>query len=360
MDIVESTRSYERWLKGSFTPLAADLGRKHEQMAADAFTFLRGTFYRWAQLWEDVPSKVRRAPDVLGVGDAHVENFGTWRDSEGRLVWGVNDFDEAARMPYTNDLVRLATSAALARVEGLLALSPQKICPAILIGYEGALRQRGRAIVLDSGPVWLRDMAWTDLRNPDKYWRRLLALPPWRGTVPRRARTLLEAIDPPARLLRIIHRVSGVGSLGRPRLTALYVCSGGLAAREVKARAPSAWQWAQRDVRESDQGVLPHIWRQAVRSQDPFLYASRRWLCRRLAPDCSRIDLASIPHRRNEAALLTAMGWELANIHLGSRPARRLLDHLGTLDAHWLPQAATRMAVATRHDFAQWVKTERH
>ena len=28
------------------------------------------------------------------------ENFGTWRDADGRLVWGVNDFDEAAVMPW--------------------------------------------------------------------------------------------------------------------------------------------------------------------------------------------------------------------------------------------------------------------
>ena len=51
---------------------------------------------------------------VLAVGDIHLENFGTWRDADGRLVWGVNDFDEAAQMPYVLDLVRLAASALLA------------------------------------------------------------------------------------------------------------------------------------------------------------------------------------------------------------------------------------------------------
>ena len=57
---------------------------------------------------------------MLAVGDMHVENFGTWRDAEGRLVWGVNDFDEAAKMPYTIDLVRLAASAMLAGGAGHL------------------------------------------------------------------------------------------------------------------------------------------------------------------------------------------------------------------------------------------------
>ena len=54
------------------------------------------------------------APRVLSVGDLHLENFGTWRDADGRLAWGVNDFDEAAVMPYVLDLVRLATSIQLA------------------------------------------------------------------------------------------------------------------------------------------------------------------------------------------------------------------------------------------------------
>ena len=62
--------------------------------------------------------RIGDAPSVLAVGDIHIENFGTWRDEEGRLVWGVNDFDEAAEMPYVLDLVRLATSAALALRNG--------------------------------------------------------------------------------------------------------------------------------------------------------------------------------------------------------------------------------------------------
>ena len=40
-----------------------------------------------------------------GVGDLHVENYGTWRDAEGRLVCGNNDFDETCPLPYTNDVV---------------------------------------------------------------------------------------------------------------------------------------------------------------------------------------------------------------------------------------------------------------
>ena len=93
MNVVKSTGAYERWLSKFVRPIAADLKVKHESMRSDVFTFFRATFYLWAQLWPQLPSPIAKAPRLLGVGDAHVENFGTWRDREGRLVWGVNDFD---------------------------------------------------------------------------------------------------------------------------------------------------------------------------------------------------------------------------------------------------------------------------
>ena len=69
--------------------------RKHEKMKKDLFAFFRATFYRWIQVWPEVCPDLTSAPMVLAVGDLHFENFGTWRDAEDRLVWGVNDFDEA-------------------------------------------------------------------------------------------------------------------------------------------------------------------------------------------------------------------------------------------------------------------------
>ena len=59
----------------------------------------------------------RRIPASVGGWGPACGKFGTWRDKEGRLVWGVNDCDEAARMPYAVDLMRLVTSAILAQSE---------------------------------------------------------------------------------------------------------------------------------------------------------------------------------------------------------------------------------------------------
>ena len=116
MNIVDSTAAYESWLRAQLEGdvVEDDIDDKHAKMAADPFQFLRATYWRWAETIFDVCPKLKDAPAVLAVGDLHIENFGTWRDSEGRLVWGVNDFDEAAKMPYALDLVRLATSAVAA------------------------------------------------------------------------------------------------------------------------------------------------------------------------------------------------------------------------------------------------------
>src|SRR5438132_7432168 len=113
--IVEATARYEAWLAERVPVVKADLAHKHRAMSAGIFPFRRATVYRGADRWRAIAGDVAVAPTVLAVGDLHVENFGTWRDAEGRLVWGVNDFDEAWPLPYTNDLVRLATSALLAR-----------------------------------------------------------------------------------------------------------------------------------------------------------------------------------------------------------------------------------------------------
>src|SRR5580704_12435519 len=110
MKIRKATRRYEDWLAGELTIVAPDLELKHRLMADALFPFFRATYYRWAQLWPNVCGELAEAPAVLSVGDLHVENFGTWRDSEARLIWGINDFDEVASMPYTIDLVRLAAS----------------------------------------------------------------------------------------------------------------------------------------------------------------------------------------------------------------------------------------------------------
>ena len=91
MRFEKSTRAYERWLRRHIELVDEDLELKYARMAEGLFLFFRATFYRWAAIWSEVCPELGVAPAVLAVGDLHVENFGTWRDADGRLVWGVND-----------------------------------------------------------------------------------------------------------------------------------------------------------------------------------------------------------------------------------------------------------------------------
>ena len=101
MKISKATRKFENWLGNQVPLVKSDLQLKHKLMAEDAFVFLRGAFYRWAQVWEDVCPDLARAPQVLAVGDLHVENFGTWRDRE------VDLFGESTTsMKYTQCHIR--------------------------------------------------------------------------------------------------------------------------------------------------------------------------------------------------------------------------------------------------------------
>jgi hypothetical protein len=92
-----------------------------------------------------------------------------------------------------------------------------------------------------------------------------------------------------------------------------------------------------------------------VRVPDPFVGVNGHWLIRRLAPDCSRIGLGSLPKTRQELKLLHAMGWETANIHLGTKAAAgRVLKDLNQQPDKWLRRAAEAMAKATLEDWKGW------
>src|SRR6185437_14218612 len=147
--IVTATIDYEDWLSRQVDVVEADLHLKHRQMASSLFAFLRATFYRWGPLLRETCPDLVETPRVLAIGDLHVENFGTWRDKEGRLVWGVNDFDEVAEMPYAVDLVRLVTSAILAERENKLSINAADAAAAVLQGYTEFLQAGGKPFVLE-------------------------------------------------------------------------------------------------------------------------------------------------------------------------------------------------------------------
>jgi hypothetical protein len=351
-----ATAAYERWLRRQIPLVPADLRRKHALMRTGPFPFLRATFYRWCQLWPETVPECASAPRVLAIGDLHVENFGTWRDAEGRLVWGINDFDEACRMPYTIDLVRLATSSHLAIEANHLSIGHADACAAILEGYRAGLEAGGEPWVMSGRHIWLYEMVGPSLRDPKTFWEKFAATPDFKGRIPGDARRGIQKLLPkkPAPKIRWIHRIAGMGSLGRQRFVGLTDYRGGMLAREAKALAISAWYWARNE--EGKAIRYQKALDTAVRDPDPFVKLEGDWIVRRLAPDCAKINLAHFPQFKDERRLLRAMGWETANCHLNSDRLPEILEDLAKREPSWLHNAATRMRAATLLDWKEWKK----
>jgi hypothetical protein len=350
MNIQKATQRYETWLERHLSIIPEDLDLKHKAMRSEPFPFLRATYYRWAQMFPEVCGDLAKAPKALAVGDLHVENFGTWRDIEGRLIWGINDFDEAWTLPYTHDLVRLSTSALMAKMD----CDPKDGIGAILKGYAEALAVGGQPFALAEHHAALRTMATTRLHDVQAYWDKLLGLPELKKKPPAGAIKAIERMMPGRRLeWRISHRVAGLGSLGRERYVAVAQWCGGSVAREAKALAPSACVWAA-----AGKGTAPiryqEILEGSVRCMDPFVRLQKRWIVRRLAPDCSRIELSSLPAQHDTLRLLHSMGWETANIHLGTLKPLTILADLKKRPKGWLLQAARQMEKSVMGDFEDY------
>jgi hypothetical protein len=353
MDIRIATKAFERWLGKQVGLVRGDLRHKHVAMRADPFSFLRATYYRWAQCFPESGATTSRAPKVLSVGDLHLENFGTWRDGLGRLAWGINDFDEAYPLPYTNDLVRLATSALVAIEANHLRLNAKVACRAILNGYREGIETNGRPFIIGEEHRWFKPILQNPGRDPGVFWDRLRKLPRERQSLPPQARAMIEDVMPEPRIkFELHHRVAGLGNLGKPRYTAIAQWLGGPVAREAKALTVSAAGWAQSKI---DGPFYANILPSAIRSPDPYLKVRGSWIVRRLAPDCRRIELAALSRVEDEEWLLHAMGFETANVHLGTPGARRsIARHLADFPKKELRKAATTMLESIANDFRRW------
>ena len=355
MNIFKATTSFESWLRSRIPVVEADLKQKHELMAKDEFRFFRGTFYRWAQLWPKHCRDLASAPAVLAVGDLHVNSFGTWRDKVGRLVWGIDDFDEAYSLPYTNDLVRLATSARLAYSLDHLQITPKNACDAILEGYSDSLKAGGTPIVLEDKNAWFTSIALSRLDNPPSFWKKLEGNSPVRHSVPAAPKKVWKELFPDHHVPnRVVKRTAGTGSLGHPRIVAIADWEGGKIALEAKILVPSACAWAKGSRRS---GLIHYqrIMRDAVRCRDPYVRVENNWRVSRLAPDSSPVDIETLPKKRDEDRMLNAMGWEAGNVHLGSKRSVGFIQRdLRKRSGNWLRSAAKGMAQIVSKDWKEW------
>jgi Uncharacterized protein conserved in bacteria (DUF2252) len=350
VNVVAATDSYESWLGTELSVvLSDDLAVKHERMAESAFPFLRATYYLWlARLGKRSAQGLTDAPKVVAIGDLHVENFGCWRDADGRLAWGVNDLDEIAALPYTYDLLRLSASALLAVRERRLPLAEHEVTALVLEGYRDGLASGGKPFVAGAGHRWL---ALPSGAARD-FWPRLERLPAPAGpALPDDAEAALHALAPAGAWHPTLHRrTAGLGSLGHRRVVAVGKADGGLAAREVKELSPPAGVWLGLPHVEAPRPTSGPSW-----TIDPLLVVRGPWQCRRLAPDCVKLELADYGHGE-ERHLLKAMGFEAANVHQRSQPGQvaAVRTHAKTLPDAEFRDLVERLTADVEQDRHDW------
>jgi hypothetical protein len=283
-------------------------------------------------------------------------------------VWGVNDYDEAAEMPYALDLLRLATSALLACPHGGEP-DAARISWDILQGYREGLEDP-EPLVLDRRLEWLRKLVIVPEDERDGFWgklekkrKRFLARSDAERPAlwPRYREALRAALPAGSGEPEMWYRSAGLGSLGRPRWMARARWCGDWVVREAKAIVPSAWTRVEgrrgRALRCMEIATGRH------RAPDPWYRVADGIAVRRLSPNNRKIgaDKAIDPEEENGAEgklgrdvllgrrMLEAMGRELAAIHLGTGDVGAAVwEDLATRGDAWLGAAAERAAEDVR------------
>ena len=216
---------------------------KYANLRANPFVFLRGTCHLF---YDRLPAGAlfTKAPAAWLCGDAHLENFGSYKGDNRLAYFDLNDFDEAALAPVTWELVRFLSSILVAG--GSLRATPDDsnaLCKVFLEGYAGALALgKARWVERDTASGLVHELlatlkartraAFLDKRTERKNGGRRIrrdgehALRADRAGRERAAR-LIDAFaasqDNPGffRVLDVARRIAGTGSLGMERYVVL-------------------------------------------------------------------------------------------------------------------------------------------
>ena len=130
----------------------------------------------------------------------------------------MDDFDDSYPLPYTNDLVRLASSVKIVKDLGHLTTGLKNSCDIILQAYSAALRSGGHPLVLAEHEGTLEKLGINAIEPPEHFWAKLNAHPGVRNSFPNDAKLALEQTLPQKNLdYKVVLRRAGMGSLGQQR-----------------------------------------------------------------------------------------------------------------------------------------------
>jgi hypothetical protein len=199
------------------------------------------------------------------------------------------------------------------------------------------------------------ELGFSCIKRPDKFWKSLNAKPAVSAGLPRGAKHAVEATFPDPRLeYKVVRREAGLGSLGQERYVAIAKWYGNCIAREAKAMLPSASVWLNGQNGQS-QPFYSKAMNSSIRPCDPYQQIVGRWLIRRLSPESNPIYVSDLPTKRDEEALLRAMGSEAANVHLGTgKQVRKISKDLDRRKPKWLRTAAEDMAKLVKREWKSY------
>src|SRR5512133_78110 len=110
---------------------------RHGRMLVSPFTFYRGGATIMAADLDGTPTA---GLQVQLCGDAHLSNFGAFASPERRLLFDLNDFDEARPGPFEYDVKRLAASFTIAaRNNGFAKADARAATQASVAAYREAM-----------------------------------------------------------------------------------------------------------------------------------------------------------------------------------------------------------------------------
>lgn len=375
LDFASATAAFEEFLRQHIRVVEEDLARKHELMHKDELAFFRATYYRWARLFPIALPDLLDAPHITAVGDLHIENFGTFRGKKGHLVWGVNDFDETSRLPYTNDLVRLATSGIIGIRQSKSSLKrAEEVCETILEGYVKRMK-KGRikpfTLEKEKGDSILERMVKRVVVDC-KSWREKMSSLPVIGegmdSLDSDAIELLneDATPNKAKGRILLKRVAGLGSLGHRRVVAVdprllkmenKVETKECTEYELKETGPPAVAWLATGKSNAGTTMLSYNHHAQLINNDPSRHFRGKWVIRRIAPDCIKLELSHLPMSKIEH-ILHKMGAETANIHIAGDGAqaenKSILKDLGNRQSSWLENASMAMIDRLENDWREY------
>jgi len=337
------------------------LQRKQQRMSASPFAFLRGAAPLFYRVLANAP-RLARGPDDEGLlcGDLHLENFGAYRPDRpsprgDRVVFDLNDLDEAFVGHLHLDLLRVLTSVLLAaRGWGCNAANALDLAGEFLEGYRKALDSgrspgvpRPVSALLEQvaarkrRELLVRRTVGVGNRRRFRIGPTMLRLPRLVRAACARAFTRFakEEIErsghPPKRfrVLDVAFRVAGTGSLGTFRVAVLVEGHGppeGAWMFDLKAMGePAGLAFATRKTEPGPERVADAL-RTMLRSPPTMLGTVRALghglLVRRLTPQEDRLNWTTLPADQR-GTTLGYLGALTASAHRrGARRRPRGLD----------------------------------